>query len=232
MQNSVAPVAAVCFAASTSAGMSSQTARTGRGEEAGLGAEVAILRAAAGLERHDPLDLNLGAAPAHPHLVRGLQGGRDLVVRQVQDGQHAGRVQPGAGLDDSGHCLSQIGVGEGKHARTLQATSLILAERRREPGHTVPATRRPRSAVPQHSDSGERTVVVHGRTASPNEIRLAWMMSSAWYQSPHRRKQADAGRAGATTRTPHSPHGPVSARLTPRVRSATPITPSVARTVG
>ena len=29
MQNSVAPVAAVCFAASTSAGMSSQTARTG-----------------------------------------------------------------------------------------------------------------------------------------------------------------------------------------------------------
>jgi hypothetical protein len=29
MQNSVAPVAAVCRAASTSAGMSSQTARTG-----------------------------------------------------------------------------------------------------------------------------------------------------------------------------------------------------------
>ena len=40
-----------------------------RGEQAGLRAEVAVLGAAAGLDRDDALDLDLGAAPAHPHLV-------------------------------------------------------------------------------------------------------------------------------------------------------------------
>ena len=40
------------------------------GELAGLAAEVAVLGAAAGLERHDALDLDLGPAPLHPHLVR------------------------------------------------------------------------------------------------------------------------------------------------------------------
>ena len=40
-----------------------------RVEHAGLRAEVAVLRAAAGLERDDALDLDLVAAPLHPHLV-------------------------------------------------------------------------------------------------------------------------------------------------------------------
>ena len=80
MQNSVAPVAAVSFAACTSDGMSSQAARTGDCEQPGLRAEVAVLGAAAGLDRHDALDLDLGAAPAQPHLVgEGEQVGQRLV---------------------------------------------------------------------------------------------------------------------------------------------------------
>ena len=82
-QNSVAPVAAVCRAASTSAGMSSRTARTGRLEAARLRAEVAVLGAAAGLDRDDPLDLDGRAAPSHPHLMSQLQRLRHPLVGQA-----------------------------------------------------------------------------------------------------------------------------------------------------
>ena len=84
MQNSVAPVSAVCLAASTSDGMSSQADADGGGEQAGLRAEVAVLGAAAGLERDDALDLDLRAAPAHPHLVREREQLGEAVVGQLQ----------------------------------------------------------------------------------------------------------------------------------------------------
>ena len=70
MQNSDAPVDAVCFAASTSSGMFEPDRPHRRGELTGLRAEVAVLGAAAGLQRHDALDLDLGTAPPHPHVVR------------------------------------------------------------------------------------------------------------------------------------------------------------------
>ena len=95
MQNSLAPVLRGLRAPPrTSDGMSSQTPRTGEENRPGLRAEVAVLRAAAGLERHDPLDLDLRAAPAHPHLVRELERGFDLARRAA--GAPRGR-RPGQG---------------------------------------------------------------------------------------------------------------------------------------
>jgi len=81
---------------------------------------VAVLGAAAGLQRDDALDLDLGTAPLHPDLVRGVERGRDLVVGQAQDRQHGLLVEPGPGLDHVGNGAGQVGVSEVRHARTLQ----------------------------------------------------------------------------------------------------------------
>ena len=76
MQNSVAPVAAVCSRRLDQRRDVQPDRAHRRGEQAGLRAEVAVLRAAAGLQRDDALDLDLGAAPAHPHLVGELRARR------------------------------------------------------------------------------------------------------------------------------------------------------------
>ena len=56
-----------------------------RGELARLRAEVAVLRAAPGLERDDPLDLDARPLVLHPHLVRQRQQVREPVVPGAQD---------------------------------------------------------------------------------------------------------------------------------------------------
>ena len=88
MQNSVAPVLAVCLAASTRLGMSSQALRTGEANRPGLRAEVTVLGAAAGLEADDALDLDLRSAPAHPDLVGQRQQLVEPIVGQPQHGEH------------------------------------------------------------------------------------------------------------------------------------------------
>jgi hypothetical protein len=55
----------------------------GRLEPPRLRAEVAILRASAGLDRDDPLDLHGWAAPAHPHLVRERKRIRHALAGQL-----------------------------------------------------------------------------------------------------------------------------------------------------
>jgi hypothetical protein len=55
---------------------------------------VAVLRAAAGLQRHDALDLDLGAAPSHADLVRELEECRQVVVGRPQHLQHTRLVEP------------------------------------------------------------------------------------------------------------------------------------------
>ena len=100
MQNSVAPVAAVSRAASTSDGMSSRTARTGVSKRPDWRAEVAVLGAAAGLDRHDPLDLDLRPAVAHADLVRELQRVVDELVRQPEDFEGLRLVEADAPLED------------------------------------------------------------------------------------------------------------------------------------
>ena len=61
MQNSLAPVAAVCLAARDQLGDVEPDRAHRRGELPRLRAEVAVLGAAAGLERHDALDLDARA---------------------------------------------------------------------------------------------------------------------------------------------------------------------------
>ena len=76
MQNSEAPTAAVSrAAASTSSVSRNGVAFTGVSKRGRLAAEVAVLGAAAGLDRQDALDLDLGAAPREADLV-GERGER------------------------------------------------------------------------------------------------------------------------------------------------------------
>ena len=82
MQNSLAPVARGLLGRLDQLGDVEPHRAHRRGELAGLAAEVAVLGAAAGLERDDALDLDLGAAPLHPHLV----GQREQLVEHARPG--------------------------------------------------------------------------------------------------------------------------------------------------
>ena len=73
------------------------------GEQAGLRTEVAVLGAPAGLEADDALDLDLGAAPAHPDLVGQRQQFLEPVVGQLQHGQNLVLVES---LTPSQHLLT------------------------------------------------------------------------------------------------------------------------------
>jgi hypothetical protein len=65
---------------------------------------VAVLGAAAGLEGHDALDLDLGAAPAHPHVVGEREQVRDPVVGEFEDLEHLGLGQADTALQDLFAC--------------------------------------------------------------------------------------------------------------------------------
>ena len=54
---------------------------------------MAVLRASAGLQRDDALDLDLRTAPAHPDLVRELEGGGQVFVGKVQHREDTGLVE-------------------------------------------------------------------------------------------------------------------------------------------
>ena len=60
---------------------------------------MAVLGATAGLQADDALDLDLGAAPAHPHLVGQRQQFVEPVVGQLQHLQHLVLAQPLAALE-------------------------------------------------------------------------------------------------------------------------------------
>ncbi len=87
--------------------------RTHRGfEEAGLGAEVAVLGTAAGLEGDDALDLHLLAAPAQAHLVGEVEQLGQVGVVEFEDLEQLGLGEAlalvegglaGAGEDVGGH---------------------------------------------------------------------------------------------------------------------------------
>jgi hypothetical protein len=86
-----------------------------RGEQARLGTEVAVLRAAAGLQRDDALDLNLGPAPAGPHLVGELERLGHILVGQAEHLEDAGGVE----ADTVGEDLRTGAIKHGGHGRTL-----------------------------------------------------------------------------------------------------------------
>ena len=64
-------------------GCSARPTRTGEVNWPDWLAEVAVLRAAAGLQRDDALDLDLLAAPLHPHVVREREQVGQLLVRRA-----------------------------------------------------------------------------------------------------------------------------------------------------
>ena len=67
---------------------------------------MAILRAATGFQADDALDLDLRAAPAHPHLVGQRQQLVEPVIGQLQDFQHLIAGQALAALEHliTGQC--------------------------------------------------------------------------------------------------------------------------------
>src|SRR3984957_18179306 len=69
------------------------------GELPALAAEVAVLRAAAGLQRHDPLDFHLRPAPRQPYLVCQRQHLPEPVVGELQDLVDLRLRQPVAALE-------------------------------------------------------------------------------------------------------------------------------------
>src|ERR1035438_4328524 len=110
-------------------------------------AEVAVLRAAAGLHRHDPLDLHLGAAPPHPHLVGQRQQLAEALVRQLKAAQDLLLVQPAARLEDLAARLAQNVVGRtspgsaqtnsAAHARSFAAHARSFAAHARSFCHAL-----------------------------------------------------------------------------------------------
>ena len=68
---------------------------------------MAILGAATGFQADDALDLDLGPAPAHPHLVGQRQQLLEPVVGQLQHPQHLVAAQSFAALQYLLACLLQ-----------------------------------------------------------------------------------------------------------------------------
>src|SRR5690606_38238961 len=98
-----------------------------RREQAGLRAEVTVLGAAAGLDRHDALDLDLRPAPAHPHFVGELQQLGQPLVGQAQ---YLHQLILGKGLAAFEHLLARDGqhVGSSRSGHTNSSST---------PGHGV-----------------------------------------------------------------------------------------------
>ena len=106
----------------------------GRVEAGGLRAEVAVLGAAAGLGRQDPLDLDLGPAPGQPDLV-GERGQRhDGAVGQRGERRQLVRREEAA--------LVEEGVLSGGDHRSVRRTQGDLGRRRRLRGSGATSGRR------------------------------------------------------------------------------------------
>src|SRR5436305_10722955 len=75
---------------------------------------MTVLRAAPRLDRDDSLDLHLGSAPPHAHLVGKLKRIADRVVGEAEHLEHLFLVQPDAPFE---HVLTRR-LENGAHART------------------------------------------------------------------------------------------------------------------
>jgi hypothetical protein len=87
---------------------------------AGLRAEVAILRAATGLDADDALDFDLRTAPAHPNLV-GQR--KKLVQPVVREPQHSEHLLLGQSLS----LLEYPLPGDGQHVDLRPGHGLLLS---------------------------------------------------------------------------------------------------------
>ena len=173
-----------------------------RGEQAGLRAEVAVLRAAAGLHRDDALDLDLGAAPAQPHLVREREQVGQRVVGQPQHLEHLRLVEAAALLEHlragGRRRTSSTASGHGLSRRTAEVCRIEgAAERRAQPVPRGEQELRRRRARRRRRGSAPAS----GRAASISRSRTLL-------------RQARSGSAGhAPSTTPASVEAAVRQRL-------------------
>ncbi|MDQ0865135.1 hypothetical protein QF036_002716 [Arthrobacter globiformis] len=100
MQNSVAPGGRGFLRGLDQFGDVEPDAADGGVEQAGLAAEVAVLRAAAGLDGDDALHLDVFAAVPEPDLVGKLQGRGKGLVREAEDFLELRLAEPDAVLED------------------------------------------------------------------------------------------------------------------------------------
>ena len=128
MQNSVAPVGGGLDGGLDQAWDVEPRGPHGGGEQPGLAAEVAVLGAAAGLQADDALDLDLGPAVAHPHLVGELQQLGQPFVAEPQADQRLLLAESDAPLE---HLLAGYGedVGHGGGAVDGLGHGSVLAHR-------------------------------------------------------------------------------------------------------
>ena len=103
-----------------------------RGELAGLAAEVAVLRAAAGLQADDPLDLDLRAAVLHPDGVGQLEQLGDLVVGQLRAPRPARRT--------TGRRRSSRTLTRARSRMSVTRSKISAASRRRRDARSATGT--------------------------------------------------------------------------------------------
>ena len=212
-----------------------------RREQARLAAEVAVLRAPAGLQRDDPLDLDLRPAPPHPHLVGELQQRVQRLVGQPQHLENLRFRQPFTPLEDlvAGRCRgsrtwssSRLGSLPCAAESRGQSVTRETGERGRDRAHPHRRRRRPRSGTPvtagrstrlqraARSGSAGHAPMTTPRQFSPRR-RSSATVSSVWLSVP--------SPAAATTSTGAASFAATSASVPPSSskRTSRPPAPSM-----
>ena len=149
-------------------------------EAPGLRAEVAVLRAAAGLQAHDALDLDVGPAPAHAHLVGERERVVDALVGQAQ---HLAASAPRRGPSPRSSTCS----------RAMSRMS-VISVLRRDPS----SARRRRRRLQLGAPSGTRPRT--GRRCTRAGPRRLQRCGEVRVRGPRadRRRRGSAGRARAS----------------------------------
>src|ERR1700760_3537060 len=105
---------------------------------------MAVLGAAAGLQADDALDLDLRAAPPHPDVVGQREQFVEVLVVQLQDGQH---LVLGQALASFQHLRTGLGQDVAQtlapHLKNLNSVQVMVA--RCSPTNAMWSTPRPRS---------------------------------------------------------------------------------------
>ena len=136
---------------------------------------MAVLGAAAGLDRDDPLDLHLGPAPAHPHLMRQLQRVVDQIVRKPQHLQRLRLVEADAPLEDllTGDVEDHAGISS---LRSCPPSGSL-------PSSGAIAARSSRLQVAARSGSRGHEPITMPRQLSPRRS-IASTVSAVWLSVP------------------------------------------------
>ena len=135
---------------------------------------MAVLGAAAGLDRHDALDLDLRAAPAQPHLVGEREQVGQRVVGQLED-RRAPATRRGPGRSSSTCCagdVEDVDRVEGGLSLRWRGHAGSLPHRRRRPAPgPSPSRAASRNSWAGRSPAPARSAPDSGRAASISRSR-------------------------------------------------------------